>query len=130
MYKKLTIFMFVFLSCNIMAKENIWLNDLNCTSFIEDSACKEIHSSIYDIELSKYHKLTFDNQLKKITFLMKKDRLDIASKKYDYFFSMLKDNISTDKMEELELNKSNIYNLLLNYSKSSSYVQNPKYKLR
>lgn len=123
---KLTCFLSVF-SFGINAET--WLNDLNCLNYIEKEKCESIYKIGNNLNLSNYHKATFDNQLKKITFLLNKDKEEMAEKKYEYFFKSINNIIKEEQKIELDKEKDNIWNLLKNYSKSNDYTPNPKYKL-
>lgn len=107
-----------------------YLNDLNCTNYIEESKCMEIYNIYQKENLSSYQLATFDNQLKKITFLLNKDKDDIAKKKYDYFFKSIKEDVNERQKSILSAKKDDIWDLIVNYSKSEDYTPNPKYKLK
>lgn len=112
---------------NGFAKENL-LNDLDCSNYIEASECNNIYSYFKDQKIDKYHLVTFDNQLKKITYLLNKNKDKIAEKKFNYFFEILEEEVN-DKTE-LYKNKDNLWALLNSYSKSNEYTSNPKYNLK
>ena len=82
-----------------------------------------------ETELSSFEQMTFDNQLKKITHLMHKDKIKIAEKRYDYFLNLLRESVPNKTMKKIEEKKETIWNILLNYSKSTEYTPNPKYKV-
>lgn len=124
----LTILFLTSISFGTNAKE-IWLNDLDCSSYGSKSECVELGSVLKEIELSSFEQMTFDNQLKKITHLMHKDKIKVAEKRYDYFLNLLRESVSNKTMKEIENNKETIWNILLNYSKSPEYTSNPKYKV-
>lgn len=109
--------------------KELWLNSLDCREFSTAEVCNDINEKIKHLELSNYQKMTFDNQLKKISFLIRNDKEKIAIKRYDYFlkslYSSVDDNISAD----IKDNRENIWELIKNYSLSDKYQANPKYKL-
>lgn len=107
-----------------------YLNDLNCTNYIEESKCMDIYNIYQKENLSSYQLATFDNQLKKITFLLNKDKDDIAKKKYDYFFKSIKEEVNERQKSILSAKKDDIWDLIVHYSKSEDYTPNPKYKLK
>lgn len=111
------------------ALSNTWLNDLECSSFIEQTECEKIYNATKNTDLSDYSKLTFDNQLKKITFLLNKKKDKIAAKKYDYFIKSLNQKLDEEQKKKINEQKDNIWTLLKNYSISEDYTPNPKYKI-
>ena len=118
---------FTLTSINGFAKENL-LNDLDCSNYIEASECNDIYSYFKKQKIDKYHLVTFDNQLKKITYLLNKDKDKIAEKKFNYFFEILEEEV--DDKTELNNNKDTLWALLKGYSKSDEYTSNPKYNLK
>jgi len=124
----LTILFLTSISFSANAKE-IWLNDLDCSSYGKKSECIELGSILNETELSSFEQMTFDNQLKKITHLMHKDKIKIAEKRYDYFLNLLRESVPNKTMKKIEEKKETIWNILLNYSKSTEYTPNPKYKV-
>tara|TARA_Y100000588_G_scaffold210270_1_gene224314 strand:- start:138841 stop:139230 length:390 start_codon:yes stop_codon:yes gene_type:complete len=124
----LTILFLTSISFGANAKE-IWLNDLDCSSYGNKSECIELGSILNETELSSFEQMTFDNQLKKITHLMHKDKIKIAEKRYDYFLNLLRESVPNKTMKKIEEKKETIWNILLNYSKSTEYTPNPKYKV-
>lgn len=115
-------------STNVFSEE-IWLNELDCKDYTKTENCIILNSTIKDLELSNYGRLTMDNQLKKITHLMRKDKIKIAEKRYDYLLELLKEQIKKEDFIKIENNKKIIWDILYNYSKSNDYQSNPKYKL-
>lgn len=124
----LTILFLTSISFGANAKE-IWLNDLDCSSYGGKSECIKLENVLKEIELSNFEQMTFDNQLKKITHLMHKDKIKIAEKRYNYFLDLLRESVPNKTMKEIEESKETIWNILLNYSKSPEYTSNPKYKV-
>ena len=116
------------MSFGVNAKE-LWLNDLDCSTYGRKSECIELGVALKEIELSSFEQMTFDNQLKKITHLMHKDKIKVAEKRYDYFFNLLRESVSDKTIKKIEDKKEIIWNILLNYSKSNEYTSNPKYKV-
>lgn len=124
-------------------KNQIWLNDLKCSDYTDAKSCDKLWKSLTEVEFSDYEKLTFDNQLKKITFLINKDKEKVARQRYERLFSIfkkklekkdemnlaLKDKINNLNLSDLNSNKEIIWSILLNYAKSPEYTPNPKYKL-
>lgn len=124
-------------------KNQIWLNDLNCSDYTDSQSCEKLWKNLTKIEFSDYEKLTFDNQLKKITFLINKEKEKVARQRYERLFSIfkkklekkdemnlaLKDKINNLNTSDLNSNKEIIWDILLNYAKSPEYTPNPKYKL-
>ncbi len=115
-------------STNVFSEE-IWLNELDCKDYAKTENCITLNNTIKDLELSNYGRLTMDNQLKKITHLMRKNKIKIAEKRYDYLLELLKEQIKKEDFVKIENNKKIIWDILYNYSKSNDYQSNPKYKL-
>lgn len=115
-------------STNVLSEE-MWLNELDCKDYTKPENCIILNSTIDKLELSNYGRLTMDNQLKKITHLIRKDKIKIAEKRYDYLLELLKEQIKKEDFIKIENNKKIIWDILYNYSRSNDYEPNPKYKL-
>lgn len=113
---------------NLFAADN-FLNDLSCEKYIDKEDCASLYVFFKDRKIDNYYLITFDNQLRKITYLLHDGRDDIARKKYNYFFEVLEDTIEKDDQSELKNYKEKVWVLISNYSKSDDYTSNPNYKL-
>lgn len=107
----------------------LWLNSLDCREFSSIDVCSNINKKIKKIKLTNYQRMTFDNQLKKISFLIRNDKEKVAVKRYDYFLKSLYSSVDDNVKADIEINKENIWDLIKNYSLSDKYQPNPKYKL-
>lgn len=107
-----------------------FVNDLNCENYITEDQCNNITNILNDKKISNYGKLTFENQLKKITSMIYRKKEKIAMAKYEYFFEILEDELTLDKSEKTKFSsmKDDVWTLLLNYSKSEDYNSNIEYK--
>lgn len=129
MKKILNILVIVLLFSSTMSySSDRFVNDLNCEDYIDMGECKKLYELFKNEKIDNYHMATFDNQLKKISSLLKRNKDKIARKKYNYFFEILEDEVDEDKKEELYKSKEKMWDLIFNYSKSDDYINNPKYK--
>lgn len=110
------------------ANADVWLNDLDCTKYAEKESCVDMRVALKELDLSKYTSLTFDNQLKKITYLLNRDKDEIAAKRFKNLFTLFEENLEGEKKKAIKENKDNIWNLIVNYSKSEDYTSDVKYK--
>lgn len=119
------------LSINAQAedKKTTWINDLSCEKYTSYENCKKISKFPTSVDLTSYEKMTFDNQLKKITHLLHKGKEDIAASRYEMLFSALEDTLKPSGRIILNENKESFWIILVNYSKSEDYTPNPKYKM-
>lgn len=114
---------------NKRTNQETWLNDLNCNEFTSEKTCQEMEIALKDLKLNNYEKMTFDNQLKKIAILIRKDKEKIAIKRYDYFLKSFSSVLDDDSWAKVKENKSGIWDLIKNYSLSDQYQADPKYKI-
>lgn len=127
-YKTLLLIPLLSLSFNVHA-EKMFLNDLDCMEFSTQDVCVELNKSLNEIELSSFEAMTFDNQLKKITHLLRKDKEKIAKKRYKIFLDSAYDTLNKENATFLMQYESDIWSILKKYSESEHYTANPHYKL-
>lgn len=128
MFNYKTLLLISLLSFNANA-EKIWLNDLNCIEFSTEDVCKNLNESLSDLKLNSFEAMTFDNQLKKITHLLRKDKKEIAKKRYEIFLNSAYETLNKNNAVFLMEYESDIWNILEKYSKSDYYTPNPNYKI-
>lgn len=111
-------------------KENkeVLINELKCEDYLSKKECITLNSNLKSVNLNNFEFVMLDNQLRKIMLLLNKDKENIAKKKYNYLFELLKENLNADDYNKVFENKNELFKLIKKYSKSKDYNPNFKYK--